>query len=125
MSRLRPVEEPDEATAQPEEEGEGTGQRPFVERWILPYVEDPALWPVLLVVIAHVVVFLAPLELYAVRDFHVLSIGVLLWLAFMSVQAVRDEVRHIGRFGTIGWLLAVTWALSFVAAYFGGRWDII
>jgi hypothetical protein len=41
---------------------------PFVDRWLLPYVEDSALWPVLIVLLAHVAAFVTPVTLFAIRD---------------------------------------------------------
>ncbi len=126
MRGSRPLDEEIHAGSSLAEEAKAAEEHvSFADRWVLPYVEDSALWPVLIVVIAHVVVFIAPLLLYSVRDGHLLSVGVLAWLIFMSAQVVRDEVKRIGRFGTLGWLLVVTWLLSGIAAFYGARWDII
>jgi len=121
MTGLRPIDHEDEAEA-PSDPEENLS---FADRWVLPYVYDQALWPILVVVIAHAIVFIAPLMLYSVRDRHLLAIGVLAWLLFLSVQVVRDELKRIGHFGTLGWLLVATWGFSVVTAYYGGRWDII
>jgi len=96
-----------------------------LERWVLPYIEDSALWPVLIVVIAHVVAFIAPLCLYAIRERSLVAMVAVAWLAFLTVQGMRYEKGLRGRFGSFSWLLLVTWAASGVAAYFGNRWDVI
>jgi len=86
------------------------------ERWLLPYVEDSTLWPVLVVVIVHVVAFVAPILLFAVRDGRAIGMVGTLGLAFLSVQTVRYELRRRHKAGALTWVLVVTWILSIVAA---------
>ena len=40
--------------------------RDWVDRFILPFVRESTLWPVLIVLVAHVVAFVAPALLFAV-----------------------------------------------------------
>ena len=59
----------------------GVDRRNAVDRWVMPYITDSTLWPVLLVIMAHVVAFVAPVLLFAVRDRHYVAIATALGLA--------------------------------------------
>ncbi len=59
------------------------------QSWVMPYLEDSALGPVLIVIVIHVVAF----------------------------KLLRADIAHNGRLGKISWLLISTWLLSFIAAY--------
>ena len=95
--------------------------RNAVERWVLPYFEDSALWPVLLVVLAALIAFVAFAVLFAVRDLEPLGIVATGLLIVGSVRAIRWEWRLQGRPGAIGISLLVVWALSAVVAWYGAR----
>jgi len=84
----------------------------WVDRHVLTYVREPTLGPVLFVVIGHVVAFLGPALLLALRDRHPLSAGVLVLSALASVAVVVWEVRRARRPGALTAVLAVTWLLS-------------
>ena len=92
-----------------------------VDLWIMPYIRDSSLWPVLIVLIAHVVAFVTPVLLYAVRDARIgpmIAIGV---LAILTVKGFRWEMRTRLAFGAISWLIVVCWTASAIAAYFADR----
>jgi len=82
------------------------------DRWILPFVREPTLWPVGLVLVAHVVVFLAPLLLLAVRDGRSSAAATLAATALASAWAAGREWRRRGRPGAFGALLGGLWLLS-------------
>jgi hypothetical protein len=91
------------------------------ERWLLPYVEDSTLWPVLLVLIAHFAAFVAPVLLMTVRDHRVSGVIAMLGLLFLSVQTIRYELGRRGKLGALTWVLLSTWALSVAAAVVAHR----
>lgn len=91
------------------------------DRWILPFVREPTLWPVLLVLVAHVVVFLAPLLLLALRDGHGGARVTLAVTALASAWAAAGEWRRRGRPGALGALLGVLWILSGAGALLAHR----
>jgi hypothetical protein len=84
----------------------------WVDRHILLYVREPTLGPVLFVVIGHVVAFLGPALLLAVRDRHTLSTGVLVLSALATGAVIVWEVRRAHRPGALTAVLTVTWILS-------------
>jgi hypothetical protein len=87
-----------------------------LERWVMPFVRDPTLWPILVVVIGHVVAFVAPAMLLAVRDGRIGSWAVLLGLAALTVELLRAEPHPPRRPGPLGVVTLVTWLLSAGAA---------
>jgi len=96
-----------------------------VERWVLPYFRDSSLWPVLLVVLAALIAFLASAVLYAVRDREPLGIVATGLLLVGSLRAIRWEWQVRGRFGAIGITLVVVWGLAALAAWYGARSGLV
>lgn len=92
-----------------------------VERWVMPYFEEPGLWPVLVVVLAALAAFMTPVLLRAVRDLDLRAILATLLLVFGTVRAAAWEWRLRGRPGALSGALAAVWALAIAASYFGGR----
>lgn len=101
---------------------EGGLQSPStVENWLMPYVEDQMLWPVLLVLLLHAAAFVAPVLILAFRDLKtgpIFSIGLLL---FLSARVFRYDWRVRRRFGAFSWTVVATWVLSIGAAYASHR----
>ncbi len=96
-----------------------------LERAILPYLHEPTLWPVLLVVLAHAIVLVAQLLVFVWRDGGVGSFMGLGVLAVLSLAAIRLEVRDRRRPGAITALATVIWVLSGLAAWAGVRIGIL
>jgi hypothetical protein len=89
-----------------------------VDMWIMPYLRDVSLWPVLVVLILHVVAFISPIVLYAVRDRMIGPMVALGVVVLLTLRGFRWEMQSRGQFGAISWLFVATWTTSFVAAYF-------
>ena len=102
----------------------GSGHSPWAERWLLPFVRDSTLWPVLLVVIAHAAAFLAPALLLALRDRRIPAQAALLLLAAFTVDSVWRELRRRGRVGALNGVVLCTWLLSVVLAVVADRYGI-
>jgi len=93
----------------------------FVDRWILPYVEDSSLWAVLFVLLAHIVAFIAPVVLFAWRDRNVGAMVVAVAMLYGSGLTVRWEYRRSGRPSTLSVLVAIVWVFGGLGAYFGDK----
>lgn len=89
----------------------------WVDRFILVFVHESMLWPILVVIIGHVVVFTAPALLLAMRDRRASAFAALLLLAFFSVQIVRFDLRRSGRLAALSALVSVVWVLSVAVAW--------
>ena len=96
-----------------------------VDMWIMPYLRDSSLWPVLVVFVVHAVAFIAPVLLYAVRDGRtgpIVAVGV---VALLTLRGFRWEIRSRNKFGAISWVIVATWISSFVAAYFANLYNFL
>ena len=121
MTSLRGVSSEQQTESLPLRDEEPQG----VDLWVMPYLRDSALWPVLVVLIAHVVAFVAPVLLYAVRDGRIgprVAIGI---VVLLSLRGIYWEIRSRKTFGAIAWLIVVCWLSSFVAAYFANLHDFL
>jgi hypothetical protein len=94
---------------------------PFVARWILPFVRESTLWPVLLVLIGHASAFLVPVVLMGVRDRMLAPAAALLGAVGGTVSLVRYEIRCIGRPAALTGVAAATWLLAGVLAWLADR----
>jgi hypothetical protein len=104
-------------------EGGDRGYDPWVERWILPFIHDSTLWPVLLVLIGHAAAFLTAALLLGVRDRGLGAMVALLGLLFLSGSVVRYEWASLRRPAALSGVVLATWllscALAVVADHYG------
>ena len=96
----------------------------WIDRVVLPFVREPILWPILLVVIGHAAAFGAPMLLMGVRDRSLPALGAAALLAVMSVGGIRAERRLRGHIGAFSAILLSTWALSLACAWIAHRYEI-
>lgn len=116
---------PDRETRTTEPEGIAADVAAWVEGWVLPYLGEPALWPVLIALLGHVVVVLTPLMLAVWR---VQSPAAALALA--GALALTFWLSRVGwRIEQYPWLLAATalatWLSSFAFAVLCERTGIL
>ena len=97
----------------------------WVEQWILPYLEDMSLWPVLVAVLGHVLVVLVPLELAFVRGPNLAALAVLSVLLVVTAEVVRMELRALGRPRWLTLIAVGMWAASVPCAYYAGTTGIL
>jgi hypothetical protein len=93
--------------------------------WIMPYISDSSLWPILVVLIIHVAAFVTPLILYSVRDGRpgpTVAAGIVILL---SLRGFYWERMARKKFGAISWLIVTCWITSCVAAYFANLHDFL
>ena len=83
-----------------------------VERWLDPFFSEPALWPVLLVLVLSLVTFGAAAILVALSGRSAFSAVALLALAAASAEAVWRSARRRRRLGRLGGLILALWGLS-------------
>lgn len=96
----------------------------WVDRWILPAVRESTLFPLLLVVIGHVVAFVAPALLFAVRDRQIGARLAVLALAVLTFGCVRFEFRRHRRPDLLSAILLATWLASGAAAWACDRYGL-
>jgi hypothetical protein len=96
---------------------ESSNDELWVDRYLLPAVREFTLFPLLLVVIGHVVAFIAPALLFALRDRSFGAMLALFAMGVLTVQCVRFEVARHGRPDILSGILLATWLASGAAAW--------
>ena len=91
------------------------------ERWLMPYIEDSSLWPVLIVVMAALAAFLAPILLFAVYHLNLQAILVALLALWMTGRAIRWEWQARGRPGGLSVVVILIWIVAASAVIYGLR----
>lgn len=90
----------------------------WVEDWVLPYLDDTVLWPVLFSLLGHVVVVIVPLMLQVWRTGSGFAAFLLALLLGGTGYLMRMEVHAIGRLGALSAVLAVMWLSSVPFVWF-------
>ena len=85
---------------------------PWVERWVLPYVDIPALLPVLIAVMGHIVILAALVVLEAWRSRNPFAIVAVLALVAGTIRVLFEEWRRLRRLGPLSATLAAGWAAT-------------
>ena len=98
------------------EQGEGWPE--WVETWVFPYVEEMALWPVLVALLGHVVVIIVPLMLHIYRHGAGYNAAVLGLFLVGSMWLVRVELQARGGPGGVTWVMLGTWLSTLPLAWF-------
>ena len=120
---MKPVDSP--STKSPEPEDDRADQSPTAEQFLMHYLEDSALWPVVVVVVGHAVALASFSLLLAVRERKLSAVFVMALLLYGSFLAIRWEYRKHGHLKIIALLLAITWALSGLTAYLGHTYKFL
>ena len=102
--------------------GEPGGEREprgelWTDRWILPALRELTLLPLVLVVAGHVVAFVAPMLIFAVRDRNIGAQMAVLGLMVLTFGCVRFEIRRHGRPALLSAWIGGTWLAALAAAW--------
>ena len=82
-----------------------------VDAALLHYVRDPALWPVLMVLVLVAATLGACLLLFAAVERNLFALTALVLLVLMSAHAIEGDVRK-RRFGVAPRVVVALWAVS-------------
>jgi len=96
----------------------------WIDRYLLPAVREPTMLPILLVVIGHIVAFITPALLFAVRDRSFFAMVALFAIGVLTVQCVRFEVGRYNRPDVLSAILLATWVASGAAAWACDRYEL-
>jgi hypothetical protein len=88
---------------------------------VMRYFEDSALWPVLFVILAHIIAVVAFILLLSVRDKNFGTIGASGGLVYLTFVIMRWEWRERHALRTLSITLVAIWILSAVVAYYGHK----
>jgi hypothetical protein len=96
---------------------------PWVDRFVLVFVRESTLWPVLLVLIGHAAAFLGMAMLLGLRDGRIPSLLLLALLAVASLRASAVEFGARRRPGALTGLIGSVWlasaGLAWLAHHYG------
>ncbi len=85
----------------------------WLEKFVLPYITNSALWPVLFAILGHVAVVLAMPMVNVWRDHDVFSAVFLGFLLFGPCFAVmRWEFSTARKPGPLTWTILITWGMG-------------
>ena len=83
---------------------------PWAEQWLMPYLTDPMLVPVAIVILVHLAMVITLLVYMARQEFGFVAMGVLALLAGLSGRIAWTEVLWLKRPGRVTVFLALVWA---------------
>ena len=94
-----------------------------VERALAPFYRDMGLWPVTIVVVAHLVLAVAVLLLELARGAGGFALTGFAVLVVASVSALGHDVAR-RRLGALGATVLGSWIAGAVAAWAADRWGL-
>lgn len=97
----------------------------WVDRFIYPALRESTLLPLWLVVIGHVVAFVAPALVFGLRDGSFAARIALLGLLFGTVECTRFEWKRRGRPDLISAMVYASWLLGGAAAWAADRYHLL
>ncbi len=104
---------------------EVTGYPLWVERFVLPFVRDSSLLPILIAIIGHFSIALAPLLLWVFRAHNPVGAAALLGFLVLSVEVVSLDLKAARRPAGLSAVLFSTWALAGLFAWIGNRYGLL
>ena len=97
----------------------------WLEHSVMPYVRDPALRPVLVAVLGHVSIALAPLLLVVWRTGSTAAGVAAVGIAIASIAAIGLELARFRRPGGVTVALVATWGAAVLIAWIAERTGFI
>ncbi len=104
---------------------EPSGYPLWVEQFALPFVRDFGLFPVLVAIVGHFAVALAPLLLWVFRGHSPVGALGLLIVAIGSWEVISLDLHAVGRPGRLSAVLFSVLALAGVLAWLGDRYGLL
>lgn len=95
------------------------------ERWVLPYVQNSLLRPVLFALLGHVALGIAVLGSLLVRHGNLLALAGIAATLAATAGLVRQELRVSGRPGGFSLAIALTWVGAIVLTWAFVRYDVV
>lgn len=92
------------------------GWPPWMDRWVLPFVRESGLWPVLFALVGHVLVLIAPMLLHLWRGDVSASLPLTVTI-LGSFWLCKTEHESTGRLGGMTVVVLGSWIASFGLAW--------
>ncbi|GEM_PF-2352581 len=97
----------------------------WMEKWLLPFLGETALWPVMVAVIGHIVALLTLIVLTAWRRPLPLGAFAVGLLVLLTGKLAWTEIAFYKRPGPMTWFVLLCWALSIVGAIFADHHGLL
>ena len=111
------------SSGEPSDEREPRGEL-WVDRWILPALRELTLLPLVLVVVGHMVAFVAPTLIFALRDRRMGAQMAVFALLTLTFGCVRFEIRRHGRPALLSAWVGGAWIAAIAAAWACSRYSL-
>lgn len=108
-----------------EPETSAAGWPPWVQDWVLPYLDDSILWPVLFSLLGHVVIVIVPLMLQVLRYQNAGALMILLILLMGSGHLIRMELQALGKPRALTAVLVLMWLSSIPCVWFAEKTGVL
>lgn len=96
----------------------------WVRTWVMPYLQESALWPVLIALLGHVVIVIAPLLLGLARGNPAMALPLTV-LVMLSFWLCKTEIQASRRPGVVSAVVALTWIASAIVGWGGGATGLL
>ena len=97
----------------------------WVQKWVIPYVKEELMWPVIFALWSHFVMAMAVVLAFGWRENVFLGAALVFLLLSGSGRLVWFEIQVIRRPGWIFLFLVVSWVAATIVAYLGAQYDLI
>lgn len=106
-------------------EAPATPWPPVIETWVMPYLGETFLWPVLVAVIGHVVALQALIVLNAWRQPLPLAGFACGLLVVLTLRLMWTEIAFYRRPRGVSLFLGICWGLSIAGAVIADHYDAL
>ena len=97
----------------------------WFNKWVLPYVSESAMWPVLFALWAHAVMGLAVVVSLTLRANVFLGLAGMAILLSITGRAIWFEIEVLKRPGWLALFCLITWLAGILTGYWGTMYNII
>jgi len=100
-----------------------SGWPPWVETWVLPYMQDSALWGVFIALLGHAVIIIAPLFSMLARG-ELIALLPMFGVVMLSGNIAWMDIRRTKGPGVVLGVIVATWVVAIAVGYIGFITDI-
>ena len=97
----------------------------WVKNWVIPYVTEELMWPVLFALWAHFVMAMAVVLVFGWRENVYLGAALVFLMLSGCVRMIWFEIQVKKRPGWVLLSIVLTWIMAIVVGYYGAQYNII
>ncbi|MEZ4316934.1 MAG: hypothetical protein R3F61_05510 [Myxococcota bacterium] len=100
------------------------GWPPWVQQWVMPFLQESGLWPVLVAILGHVVILIAPMLAALSRGNRAMSLPITV-VVMVSFWLCRTEYEATGRLRGVTLVVVLVWLASIALGAVAGHYGIL